>query len=635
MDLSREELDEAKKRIWARMQTKLPSRAESPYSNVLASIRKSSEVETSKLLKVQLKERLMAALPEREVTAPFSERFVNLFAQKKMWSMSILSIFMMFLFAPIFKFAPSVSAGANNLLEVEEGSVFVKRGTETLSVVNDIILAQGDKLEVAADSMAHIYFADDSRMTLGPNTSVVISEIYSTPGNKARTEIVVDQLNGEAWTQVLNLVNKDSFFAHRFPGGEISVRQKASFNVDLEGAKEIEVSKNLLDVMVVNEDSVYEGTLGQGVKMTIDGDVKTSELTEEEKNDAWWKYNVAFGKDYSRQVEEKYKKESVERVLILPGNPLYKLKTFQESVRSLMTFSDAGKQKLAVEFAENRLREAQSLIALGENEKANETLKDYEEAVSEVVEMTGGANEELIAHAEEVQKELLTQQNLDEGTTILESHLTSVTDSANGDAASKSESKLLSASQKLQRVPDLIDNGNFEEALLALTAYRDESRAILVELESVPLDQRSNVLTSLLDQKLKDLQMLRIIAAMPELSELIDIDAQILEEMNMIVLSLREREMTHLSDFFSNGSYDKDVQLEIYSKLKDSLDLDPVLEDQLNTIEEELSSSESGSGIVIDIKETPVVLDTHADETEHETDSGEESTNDPKSHYDL
>jgi hypothetical protein len=209
MDLSREQLDEAKKRIWSSMQSKLPARAESPYSNVLASIKVSADLQTSRLLKVQLKERLMAALPEREMTAAFSQRFLNLFVQKKMWSMSILSIFMMFLFAPIFKYAPSVSAGADNLLEVEEGSVFVKRGNDTLTVTNDMILAQGDRLEVASDSMAHIYFVDDSRMTIGPNTSVVITEIYSTPGNKARTEVVVDQLNGEAWTQVLNLVSKD------------------------------------------------------------------------------------------------------------------------------------------------------------------------------------------------------------------------------------------------------------------------------------------------------------------------------------------------------------------------------------------------------------------------------------------
>lgn len=627
MDLSREQLDEAKKRIWLSMQSKLPARAESPYSNVLASIKVSADLQTSRLLKVQLKERLMAALPERETTAAFSQRFLNLFVQKKMWSMSILSIFMMFLFAPIFKYAPSVSAGADNLLEVEEGSVFVKRGNDTLTVTNDMILAQGDRLEVASDSMAHIYFVDDSRMTIGPNTSVVITEIYSTPGNKARTEVVVDQLNGEAWTQVLNLVSKDSFFAHRFPGGEISVRQKASFNVDLNDGKEIEVSKNLLEVMVVNEDSVFEGTLGQGVKMTIADEVETSELTDLEKEDSWWKYNVAFGKDYSRQVEEKYKKESVDRVLILPGNPFYKLKTFQESVRSFMTFSDEGKQKLAVEFAENRLREAQSLIALGEDEMASETLEDYEAAVSEVVEMSGGSSEELIAHAEQVQKELLTQQSVGEGTQILESHLVSLTDS--------SESKLLSSSQKLQRVPDLIENGQFEEALSALTDYRDESRAILVELELLPIDERSTVLSTLLDQKLKDLQMLRIIAAMPELSDLIDVDAQILEEMNMIVLSLREREITHLSDFFANGSYDKDVQLEIYSKLKDSLSLDPVLEGQLNTIEDELSNGNSGSGIVIDITETPVELNTHSDEAEYESEGGEESADDPKSHYDL
>ena len=68
--------------------------------------------------------------------------------------------------------------------------------------------------------------------------------------------------------QVLNIVGKDSFFSHRFPDGEISVSQRASFDVDVGvDSTRIEVARNLVDVMVNEGDQVYTGTLGQGVKM--------------------------------------------------------------------------------------------------------------------------------------------------------------------------------------------------------------------------------------------------------------------------------------------------------------------------------------------------------------------------------
>ena len=61
-------------------------------------------------------------------------------------------------------------------------------------------------------------------------------------------------------------------------------------------------------------------------------------------------------------------------------------------------------------------------------------------------------------------------------------------------------------------VSDLIENGNYDLAMQYLFNYKDESRAILVELGSVPLENRQAVIISLLDQKLPDLQILRILA---------------------------------------------------------------------------------------------------------------------------
>ena len=588
-------INDAKSRIWARMQDKLPDRG--------VGLLRSSSLEIPRLQKVQMKERLLDSLPDFAPSLSYSEKFSMLFKQKAAFSMLLLSVFFVFVLA----LTQSVSASSNNTLEISQGSAVITRGNDKIIVTDESLVIQGDKIEIANDSMAHLYFVDDSHMTLGPGTILAVTEVYVQPGNKARTEVVVDQFSGRAWTQVLNTVGKDSFFSHRFPDGEISVSQRASFDVDVGvDSTRIEVARNLVDVMVNEGDQVYTGTLGQGVKMET-GIIVTSELSEEEKNDVWWKFNLAFEKSYARVVDEKYKKEAIDRVLILPGNPLYKLKTFQEQVQLFVTLSKSGKQELAVKRAQTRLNEAQSLIAQGKNENVAETLNDYEDAVSEALGLAG--EEQILADTEEVQKQVLTAQNIDAGTELLKSSVS------------------LSASQSLSMVSDLIENGNYDLAMQYLTNYKDESRAILVELESVPLENRQAVIISLLDQKLADLQMLRILA--------VDVDAQTLQEMSMIILSLRERELNHLSDFFAASSDDKDVQLMIYSKLKNSIDIDTELQIGLSQVEDQLS----GSGLVVDLTVTDAPIDprlnAHSYETENQADSGEESADYPETHNDL
>lgn len=606
-------INDAKSRIWARMQDKLPDRG--------VGLLQASRFEVPRLQKVQMKERLLDSLPDFVPSLSYSEKFRILFRQKAAFSMMLLSVFFVFVLAP----TPNVSANSNNILEISQGSAVIVRGGEKINVTDQSLVVQGDKIQIADDSMAHLYFLDDSQMTLGPGTILAVTEVHVQPGNKARTEVVVDQFAGRAWTQVLNIVGKDSFFSHRFPDGEISVSQRASFDVDVgTDSTRIEVARNLVDVMINEGNQVYSGTLGQGVKM-LTGTIETAELTDEEKNDVWWKFNLAFEKSYARTVDEKYKKEAIARVLILPGNPLYKLKTFQEQVQSFVTLSKSGKQELAVKRAQTRLSEAQSLIAQGKEENLAQTLNDYQKAVTEAVELSGG--DQILADTELVQKQVLTAQNSDVNTELLKSTVNSVAAESSDDLGNM----LLSASQRLSMVPDLIEKGSYDQAMQYITNYKDESREILVELESVPLEDRQLVIMKLLDQKLGDLQMLRIVSSLLT----IDVNAQTLQEMSMIVLSLRERELDHLSDFFAASADDKDVQLMIYSKLKNSIDIDEQLRAGLSQVEAQLS----GSGLVVDltVSDAPVDprLNSHSDETQNQTDGGEKSADDPETHNNL
>lgn len=607
-----EDLEKIKKRIWNRMEPKLRDRGYSPYISAARNLKKFASLESSRLAKFQIKERLFANISEMALESVASlsvgrgkiayfDKFKSFFVQKKIWATVLCAVFV---FMPIFDFIPMVFAGANSTIEVSQGLVSILRDGKHISVEDQFVLNQGDKVTVSQDSLAHIYFIDDSRMTLGPGSEVVLTEIYVDPDNRAKTEVVIDQLSGQVWTQVLNLVSKDSFFAHRFPDGEISVSQRASFNVKVDEDIEIKVARNLINVMLSHGDKIHQGTLGQGVKMLVTEEVLFEELSDEEESDIWWTFNLAFEKSYARTVEEKYKEDAIKRVLILPGNPLYKLKTFQEDVQSLISFTKDAKMEFVNRQVENRLQEARALSAQGETEMAEQALALYEEAVSSALQLD--AENAIITSADGVQKELMTSVETD--------IINSVVDST---ANLSLENAAFTVSQKLQKVPDLIEIGDFETVQIYLESYRDESKALLTQLENLVMDERGAVVESLLEQKLHDLQMLRIIAAMPAFVETINVNAQILQDINLMVLSLRERELNHLTEFFNTDSYEEDAQMLIYSKLKNTSGLDSMIVSQLEEIEENLNQ-ESSSGLVVEMIETVAPVDHRLNSLTHQ-----------------
>ena len=61
----------------------------------------------------------------------------------------------------------------------------ITRDGDKIIVTDESLVIQGDKIEIANDSMAHLYFVDDSHMTLGPGTILAVTEVYVQPGNKA------------------------------------------------------------------------------------------------------------------------------------------------------------------------------------------------------------------------------------------------------------------------------------------------------------------------------------------------------------------------------------------------------------------------------------------------------------------
>lgn len=585
--LSDREVAEAKKRIWHNLEAKLPSRGLSEYQSVMSAFRVSrDELVDSRLRRVQAKERLLDMLPIREK----KNRFAFVFT-RRVWATATLSMFLAFLFVPVLQFSKVASATTYNTLEVVQGDVLVNGAP----VEGDMLLQEGDRVYTGPGSMAHIVFSDDSRATLGPNSNVEIAYVSVNQANRADTEVVLHESSGRVWVQTVNLVG-GSYFMLEFDSGEVLAENRASFDVSVDGGEvEVQVARNLVEV-AVDKDLAYEGTLGQGAGMIIGADgVKIAELSDSDEGDVWWDFNLAYGKIHTRNIDERYKDESVKRAVILPGNPLYVFKTFRESIQEVLTFSSSAKEKLIAQHAQNRLDEAQALIEQGDVEAATEVLGVYKETVE--ANLVDTDNEELLAHLNEVQKGVMAKEEMGEGDELLSSHLAETAAVISSDPAGKNGAGILSASQKLQLVPDLIEAGNFDKALEYLSAYQSESLSVLDQLEDVEVEDREVVVDELLQKKLKDLQQLRVISSMLEIDDVLDVDAQVYEEMSLMALSLRERALNRLSEFFAETDYNADVQQEVYSRVKESSDMGDDLSGRFDAVEQELSEvSDSGDG---------------------------------------
>ena len=593
-------------------------------------------IEIPRLSKAQSLERVLSALPDREAVPTLWSRLILISKQGRVMSVATLSLFFTFIFAPLFQVSPTASARMNNELEVVEGTVTVTRGTESFEVKDRFFVEQGDRVETGDGAMAHVKFVDDSRLTLAPNSEVLLTELYVAPSNRARTEIVVDQIEGRVWSQVLSVVSQDSFYALRFPGGEAVTRQRASFDVKMdENGTTLQVVRNLVETVVSTEEEIYQGMLGQGAELQITDQVETEQISEEDRAELWWSFNLSYEKTYAAAIEASVREEAISSVTILPGHPLYRVKTLQETLQSWTAFTEESKKKSAVNRAEMRLMEAKALVAQGEEEKATKVLESYSDALADV--SSAKETETLIANLEETKKELLTFQTSSLGaidTLMSEAQATMMESPAEANAL-----KLLSTSQKLQLIPDLVERGDFEQAVEYLTSYKDDSLSAVVDLNEIPLEEREPFVQQMLDQKMKDLQLLRVIAAMPELSGSMDIESQMIKEMSLMVLSLRERELDHLSDFVSTDHYGMEDQIDLFARLKETVELEPELDEQLSTVEEAVSVPVASGAVMMELTSEPILtdprLETHTDETEDQTETSEEGTNDPEAHDNL
>jgi hypothetical protein len=591
--LSDEDIARKRTQMWARLESQLPERGVSEYQSVLRGVRQAHRLEVPRLTKAQLKERILDMLPEKKAPLVF-------WFSKKVWATSTLSLFALGIFLPVLAPPRMALASSVNVLEIAEGEVLLNG----MPVDSSSFLKVGDTVETRSGSMAHLFLSDDSRLTLGPETRVQIQDL---------DDPVFYQESGRLWAQYVRPESPEDFLELRFPDGSVRMDQRAMVDVEVDEGTQVQVARNWVLVDVQLEDQ-YSGFLGEGAQMRVTPEMELSEIEGEE--DLWWNFNLAYGKDHLRSLDESFKREAVERVRILPGNPLYKVKTFGESVKETLSFSTRWKESVQVQHAEKRLHEATVLMKQGDVTRAEAVMEDYVEQVEKNEESTL-----ITQHVEQASKRVM------EAPVKLQVEAASLSLAKN--VQDKSEVRLWNASQELNTVPDLIADGDLETAATVLQDYQSRSRDLFTDMEQVSLEEREAVVSSVLNQRLKDLQTLRVISRMPEFDASLDTDEQVMQEMGLMVLSLRENSLEHLTDFFDNTDYDLDAQQELYTRLKDSSDLSPELSQQFEDVEAAIGEvAEKAPLMAVELVEEPEVdtrlLDLpHANEAEDETESGE------------
>ena len=103
-------------------------------------------------------------------------------------------------------------------------------------------------------------------------------------------------------------------------------------------------------------------------------------------------------------------------------------------------------------------------------------------------------------------------------------------------------------------------------------------------------EQREEFVLLILDQKLKDLQVLKLIQAEIQNNEamkqqLESLETDTLFQLNTLVLNLKDRAVLHLATFLKEAKDDEALQLQILSRLKKNVQPSIEVMDLINTLE--------------------------------------------------
>ncbi|PIX80013.1 hypothetical protein COZ35_02185 [Candidatus Peregrinibacteria bacterium CG_4_10_14_3_um_filter_44_21] len=571
----------SKAKIWQKIEPHVRTTACGDLKEVAAGIVSVPEIRVSPIKKSEIKEVVM-----EYVESVRMKSYKFFLFKKSFWAAATLLAVLFFNFYPKMPFFPSASAQKNTYVQVEQGSVEVTRDDKVFEVFDFMLLSEGDVIHVMDGSLAQVYFMDDSRMAMYPGSEVAIRKLHRDEANEASTEVEVLLQNGKIWAQVINLTSDDDYFSVLTTEGELRIERAADLNISFDGEiVKAQVAKYLASFMTPDA----SGMLGEGTQLTIyNGEFSIDESAE--IGDTWSEYNSVQSKEHLLSVTEYYITESADKAHLLSQDPLHVLKQFKKSAYEAVGFATT----LGIEDAKDAILEAEQLVNDGKNEEAEVKIVEYLSIVEEISGQESGTST-VSQHIDQATKEMSVKIPTNSNLSVIQQALDVAEEGASASEGDRNVKKINNASNKLNTVSELIAAGSYSDALDKLEDYKDEVFSVAMEITEVPQEERGEVVSEFLDQKVENLQLLKIIAGQldaldgvvdPQLKEeLSETKQQVIFEINALIVSLKERAIGTISDFLSQVQADETMQVQVLNSLKQNIS-DYDLIKKINDLEE-------------------------------------------------
>ena len=255
---------------------------------------------------------------------------------------------------------------ADSFTAIEEidGGVVVVRDGEKMDAYAEMELFEGDRVVTEDGGFASIVFLDDSIVRLSTDTGLNILRLFADSDNKASTYVEIEVYQGNAWSRVLNLLDKDSAFVVK--AGEFMAKaQKAAFNVSVDDVEtRVEVYHHVVEVQPVLSVEVADTKVatGQQVTTSVAGKPKVVEIAPEVHGDTWVADNLKSDKEHVINVNEKRK---VAREEVAEDN-LHSFKSIKTGVQKFLTFDDIEEAKLSFEAVQMDFVKGEVMLENGE-----------------------------------------------------------------------------------------------------------------------------------------------------------------------------------------------------------------------------------------------------------------------------
>lgn len=558
------------------------------------------KVEPSAAFRQHARQNLVDLVTLREQRLWIKDIFNELLVRRRMWATVTACTFLVTGVFGYFIQTPQVSAAKVSQMDAIRGTVYVDRDGELLSVQNGFLVNEGDRLVTKGDGFVDVMFVDDSLVTIGPDTDLTIGELWIDPNNEANTSIELDLTQGQVFAQVVNLLPDSSLFKIRTDEGVFSVDRKAHFDVKVsDDQTKVRVFDNLVDFAVVSEGVERKGTLGPNLMLGVNGDLVIDgieDLDVLKNNDVWVKTNLESHAGYLNRLQDFYVTRAEQEAGSLPGDSLYFLERGSEEVKKFLSFSEQSKVEANLAVANQRFSEAAVLMRQGRVDESTQLLNDYQNMLVNLAKEIPGQEPALRAALQE-NKKMIEGLPLDDSVRAARTLVDETEVLVVSGEAEKKVTHLETTADRLGLALDLIQIGAYDLAEQSLEDYQTGLSDVLDGLGDLPMETRKQVVLEILDQKLRDLLMLKMI--LNELSVVVSEDVLItavkeratslysdtLYQLNTLVINLKDRAVLELGTFLKDAKDEEVMQRKILNRLKKTVPLDLEYMQVINDLE--------------------------------------------------